>query len=130
MVEIDNIRNVLHGMNSLGIHLSPYGNDTGGGSLITEIEYNMEKRTAAFDLQRITEAITEIPQYFKPQRVYSKASSYALKHHLEEKTGRYITNGDFIMAMVLSGYRYKFLQYNRYIKGVNCVFNCRTILAS
>jgi hypothetical protein len=127
MVNIDNIITVLHGMTTQNIHLSPYGNDTGGGTLVKEIECDMEKRAAAFDLQRITDAIHEIPQHFKPQRQYSKSSSYALKHHLEEKTCNYITNGDFIMAMVLSGYRYKFQKYSRNRPGVNCVFNCRTV---
>ncbi len=58
----------------------------------------------------------KVPAHLDDVRVYAPRTSYSLKHHLEhyrEARDRdpyrkgYITNGDFIMAMLLLGYEMK-----------------------
>lgn len=64
----------------------------------------------AFDTADITQAIRHIPQFLEPSGRYNTSSSYGIKHicsdFIQHKTGEhgYITNGDFIIAMVICGY--------------------------
>jgi len=44
-------------------------------------------------------------------------SSYGFKHDMEHETGIYVTNGDFIRAAMLLGYRIDIINYP------NCFFN-------
>ncbi|MER6494453.1 hypothetical protein [Streptomyces griseorubiginosus] len=40
------------------------------------------------------------------------ASSYSVKHVMEQATGSYVTNGEFIAAALLAGYTFKYAQPN------------------
>lgn len=106
MVQIHEIKQVLRAMPE-GVLLSPYGNEMSPQSLVSPTlgREDVDQLAELFDLKRINEAITEIPKCFVQQRAMSRVSSYALKHHLEHATDSYISNGDFIVAMVLSGYK-------------------------
>jgi hypothetical protein len=111
------------------VHLTPYGNTWGRGSLVTEPETQKdeyEKTALLFDLDRISSAVCQIPTVFKKTKAYGTATSYALKHVLERKTGEYITNGDFIVAMGLSGFRVRWKRDAREL-AVNPVMNCQVM---
>jgi len=111
------------------VHLTPYGNINGRGSLVSEPPCPKEDyaRTAElFDLSRITSAIVQIPDVFRKQNSYSQATSYGLKHVLEQRTGQYITNGDFIVAMALSGFAVKWQKDGESL-AVNPVIRCKLI---
>lgn len=108
------------------VHLLPYGNCHGRGSLITDPpcpKDDYPATAALFDLKRIGEAVIQIPRIFQKASKYSSATSYALKHVFEETAG-YISNGDFIVAMALSGYKIRFPR-DRNTASVNAVINCR-----
>lgn len=108
------------------VHLLPYGNCLGRGSLLPDPpcpKEDYEKAADQFNLPRITEALEEIPRTFKRVKRYSAATSYGLKHVLERATGKYISNGDFICAMALSGFRVRFPR-DTDRRAVNAVFNC------
>ncbi len=66
-------------------------------------------------LQHITKYINT---YFEPSKsIYRKRSSYGLKHLVERNIGIYISNGEFIAAMLLCGYQsYKETTWNCYFK--------------
>ena len=121
MVTSDEIVTVVKGLPKY-VMLSEYGNDNGQGSLRDPRLYDFKSAIASFDIKRIHKAVQEIPEHFRMMRTFSKATSYGLKHYLEHKTGDYITNGDFIVAMILCGYRVKFPN-----RSVNCVINCKQI---
>lgn len=106
------------------VYLTPYGNILGRGTLVKKQPFPQEdyvSRAKEFDLGRIEAAVAQIPSIFKKTKTYGPASSYALKHTLERKTGDYVTNGDFIVAMALSGYKMKFGQE------VNALIKCHVI---
>ena len=125
MVNIDEVKQVLRSMPE-DVILSPYGNELGQGSISKiskDLYHDVDKIADLFDLERITKAVNQISYLFKPARTYSKWTSYGAKQKLEgdEKCAEYITNGDFIIAMILSGYVYKFS------KRVNCTFKAKEI---
>lgn len=126
MVTLDDVKNVLIGLPS-DVLLTQYGNELGNGSLIRKTNVDkadIEANAQLFDLKRIQKSVLEIPNIFSRSRTRHKFSSYALKHVLEEQTGEYITNGDFIVAMILSGFAFKFGN------SVNPVFNVKFTLPS
>ncbi|KAJ3051605.1 hypothetical protein HK097_007367 [Rhizophlyctis rosea] len=107
MSTLDDIKNILKNLPT-NILLTQYGNELGRNSLIrnpTVQKDDIEANAAVFDLKRIESAIQEIGQMFKDSRTKNPVSSYGMKHWLEDAGGSYITNGDFIMAMILSGYK-------------------------
>lgn len=80
-----------------------------------------------FNIENIREAVKQIPQYQEiVPRINKKVSSYSLKHVLEDyrrvttKRYGYITDGDYIVAMLLLGYNYS-------VQGHACYFNTRVI---
>jgi hypothetical protein len=105
------------------VHLTPDGN--------TNCRGHTEPPTRAapeeFDLERINRAVQEIPLYFEPRRTMNKSStSYGMKHVLQYggrafslDSDTYMTNGDFIVAMLLCGYRCSFG------RSINCHFNVK-----
>jgi hypothetical protein len=80
----------------------------------------------AFDYENIVRAVYEIPCLLKMRSTTNKkSSSYGLKHVLENwrhmKYGsgnNYISNGSFIVAMIVLGYKFKF-----YDNQMNAFFN-------
>lgn len=54
----------------------------------------------------------------KKVTINTKNSSYGLKHIAERLMGEYVSNGNFIAAMILEGYKYK-----QHTRSLNCFFN-------
>lgn len=73
-------------------------------------------------IAELTDIRDYIQAYFPPPRVRfnQKQSSYDLKHRLERKLDRYVSNGELIAAMILCGYSYSI------VDGLNCIFNMHT----
>ena len=73
-------------------------------------------------IDELTDLCDYIRAYFQPPRLRfnQRQSSYGLKHKVERKLGRYISNGELIAAMLLCGYSYKT------VDGLNCIFNMDT----
>ena len=72
----------------------------------------------SFDYERIAECRDIIRANFKKIKTYPEISSYHLKGIVETFMGGYISNGEFIFAMIKEGFAYK-IQDN----GPNCFFN-------
>ena len=75
----------------------------------------------------IRQCINEATKVFKPLKRKYGIGSYAGKHIIEDYrncmnlSNNYISNGEFILAMILAGYEYKvFMDYGR--PCVNCSF--------
>lgn len=104
------------------VFLTQYGNEYAGNSLISDsVKCDVEDNARMFNLERINQAIEQIPKYFKMVRnVPRQVSSYGLKHILEQKleedeeqcSRAYITNGDFMVAMIFCGFTCKFRKIN------------------
>ena len=69
------------------------------------------------DIDNIINCMADIKHIFKPTKQYN-LNSYNGKHIIERyRIFKYISNGEFIAAMILSGYKYKQPQ------SLNLVFN-------
>lgn len=106
-----------------GVFLSQYGNHAGQNSIQSMSDFfDKHQRGDLFDIEAIHRAMQEIPFIFQPASTWSGKNSYAFKHlveHWRQKrniANPYITNGDFVLAMVMCGYKPKFNGM------VNCVF--------
>ena len=85
-------------------------------------------RFTNYDLKNIIKCKNQIPHLFRPLKTYAKycVRSYGGKHEVEKyrntltKGNNYISNGEFIAAMILNGYVPK-------IDGINCVFKAKVI---
>ncbi|KAJ3036741.1 hypothetical protein HK097_003746 [Rhizophlyctis rosea] len=92
------------------IQLTEYGNILGRGSLVSDPpcpKEDYEATARLFDLAMINSCVLDIPEVFKRATSYSQATSYGLKHAYEARTGKYVRNGEFIVAMALSGFPVK-----------------------
>ena len=90
------------------VMLSYYGNHNSRGSLLDVEEYNeMKDKKELFDAERIQRVFSFISQHCSKQSSYDEQNSYGLKHIVENRT-EYITNGEFIVAMLLHGYSARF----------------------
>jgi hypothetical protein len=88
-----------------------------------------KKDDGDFDTERIAKLLIEIPMIFTQRKSINKnISSYGLKHQIEhyfskrpltESKNAYCANGDFIIAMLLLGYRHDKIKPNY----PNCCFN-------
>lgn len=68
------------------------------------------------EIEKIREFVRE---NIKPRvTLNAKHTSYGLKHIVERLTHNYVSNGNFIAAMILEGYKYK-----QYPRSLNCIFN-------
>jgi len=57
---------------------------------------------------------------FKKRKTLNKKfHSYTMKHVVEEKIGQYVSNGNFIAAMIKEGYKYEICN-----RSLNCWFYC------
>lgn len=139
---IASISSILRDFEEKGVYLHDYGNITGGGSIykndekrrkeINEYkELSIEARAKTFTIDTIERALEEIPMILDKRVTQNKkVSSYGLKHMLEDyrkqrkvKGDNYISNGEFILAMLLLGYKADFGKDPT----VNCTFNCKVI---
>ena len=121
MVRTEEIKIILQNLPQ-DVVLTSYGNEKGRGSLMetpTVNKADVDKNVKCFNIDKVKKAVLEIPEVFQRQRSLSKSSSYALKHVLEDETGLYLSNGDFILAMLLSGFDCRFQGC------VNPVFNVK-----
>jgi hypothetical protein len=77
-----------------------------------------------FDMDSILSACAIIRQHMRRRKTWDKSeSSYGLKHACERARGRYVTNGDFIAAMLLCGYAANFaFDKKRCASHINAVF--------
>lgn len=127
-------------LESQNIYLSEYGNHAGRGAILKRDKYEMSKNMDALfaDVKVIDRIRCNIRGALVKDTKWVNSSSYGLKHYIEEwrKTnnhdavrGDYLSNGDFILAMILEGYEYKFRdRVNSKIDSpsdVNCDFKCR-----
>ena len=71
-----------------------------------------------FNLERIAKCRVIIRENFIKIKTYQTSSSYHLKDIVERFMGNYISNGEFIVAMIAEGFTYKLEQ-----KGPSCFFN-------
>ncbi|WP_254561810.1 hypothetical protein [Dyadobacter diqingensis] len=70
-----------------------------------------------FQVNRINAARKVIAQsYVKMKTIQKDNSSYGLKHDMEKVIGEYMTNGEFIVAMIGEGFVFK-------RDRINCYFN-------
>ena len=82
------------------------------------------------DFGNVFNAMKQIPILFKPRKtIYKFSTSYGFKHQLEDyrckntpEMNIYISNGEFILAMILLGYKYKVSD------SVNIYFHCQPTL--
>jgi hypothetical protein len=62
-----------------------------------------------------------IQDNFQPSQWITKHGfSYSLKHTVERRIDRYVSNGDLILAMIAEGYQFK-----RIGRSLNCWFNLK-----
>jgi len=106
------------------IYLSKYGNHNSFGTLSFVVNYAQLKETEQlFDIERIQKAFSIIDQFIVTKKRYER-NSYGLKHQIEKDLPgdiKYITNGDFIVAMLLKGYKARFGKSKKSLN-VNCEF--------
>lgn len=127
MVERDEIIEVLRNRVPQGVILTPYGNENSPRSLIrppSVAKDDVEANADLFDLSRLSDAVVELPIFFRKTRNINKDwHSYAWKHVLERKNGiRYISAGTFIMAAYLSDFKVHWPRENG-VHDVNAYFN-------
>jgi len=94
------------------VMLSFYGNHNSKGGFWGVKKYNeMKDKKELFEaglIQRIQRVFSFISQHCRKQSSYNEQNtSYGLKHIVENHIG-YITNGEFIVAMLLHGYSARF----------------------
>ena len=85
-------------------------------------------RFTNYELKNIIKCKNQIPHLFRPLKTYAKycVRSYGGKHEVEKyrntstKGNNYISNGEFIAAMILNGYVPK--KYE-----LNCEFKAKKI---
>jgi hypothetical protein len=109
---------ILYRLDNLpdGVYLTTGGNEPGSGKPLLGVQ----------SLEEVSLAVTQIPLFFHQVKSFNNdVTSYGLKHILENgrrmyglksENGHYISNGVFILAMLVRGYKCKF-------NGINCVFN-------
>ena len=97
--------NLLPFLEGHNINLSAYGNHRGQGTLVNLDEYEVRKNErTGFNIETIIQVVPLLPSSL-PKKVLKDRSSYGLKRDIVEVgLKRYITNGDFILAMLLCGY--------------------------
>ena len=109
-LKVEEVIRVVRELRERGIILSPFGREVDPDRIV-KLAPDSGTRVEKFDTQRIRKAIAQIRYLFKPARTWS-LGSYGSKHDLENwperNPGDYITNGDFIIAMLLCGYKARF----------------------
>jgi hypothetical protein len=85
---------------------------------------NSDNQFTFQSVKRIVSAIKVIPILFKRLKTYSKncIGSYGGKHIVERYQKEYISNGEFIVAMILSDFKPK-----NNNNSINCYFTAREL---
>lgn len=107
-----------------GVKLSNYGNHAGMGSIYSVEEYDARKEEhQLFHVETIQRAFAILPTLFEERSTYNLRASDILKFHVENHfaENRYVSNGDFIVAMLLRGYQARFGKHKEFMT-VNCKF--------
>jgi len=97
--------------------------------------YNEAFDPSIFDDSKVIDTLRfEIRKYFSKTKNFCRnSSSYGLKHIAEDHIGTYVSNGEFIYAMHLEGFRISRDTINCYFniskQDVDSVENSKTILA-
>jgi len=93
-------------------------------------KYRTDDMVDKTSICNILRCMNEAPYIFKPLKTVYKTGSYGGKHSIEiyrrlfnDKGNNYISNGEFIVAMILLGYKYK-----KYDNSPNFVFRCSSLL--
>lgn len=82
--------------------------------------FNQGEISYDINFESIELAINLIKRNFTARKtINTKYSSYWLKHLVEKKLERYISNSELIIAMLTCGYQYKQIDCN----SPNCYFN-------
>lgn len=113
------------------INLTTYGNTWAPGSLTEDHE------AATWNIQYLQDAVRDIPYVFCQQTKFNRGStSYGLKHELERwrskrgvqsDRGSYIANGEFIVALLILGYKCSFVNTTTKQNSVNAQFNIKRV---
>lgn len=126
------IDTILRALAAKDVMLSAYGNDSGRGTLKTEEMLCAHvDRLATFNVENVARAGVEIPQLWCVTAVERFVrSSYGMKHTLEHYRNNvmgvvdgYISNGDFIVAMLFNGFTCNF--GDAHAPEVICAFNAK-----
>jgi len=117
---------VLPACEQKGVYLSRDGNHNGPGGLVNNNKYLEGKQAQTlFSIERICSTCLALPTLVTQASQY-KEYSYGLKHNVEKSEPKeYLSNGDLIVAMLLSGYDARFGKGNS--KDVNCDFKAKWI---
>ncbi len=108
-----------------GVYLSQYGNHAGKDSMIKLPEYMKAKQThTLFKIEHIQRAFSLIPQYLKRTSNPSE-NSLTLKREIEGRQKEPIFAGDFIAAMLMSGFSARLTHDGA--PRINCWFNADVI---
>ena len=119
LIETKNAYIDRYGINAFeGIH--PYA--------LGKTPYDNANKSLIKNIDNIIQCIEEIPKIYKKLKSAYNLGSYAGKHaierhrrHLYGNKDNYISNGEFIIAMILAGYEYKiYMEHGR--PYVNCDF--------
>jgi len=139
MTTTEQIDAIVVDLERQNIYLSEYGNHAGRGAILKRDIYEKlkNKNTLFADPEVIDRIRKNIRNALTMHAKWAVAGSYGLKHYIEEwretndhdsVLGDYLTNGDFILAMILEGYEYKFRdRVNAKFdtpSNVNCDFKC------
>ena len=128
MATLEAIINILSDFEQEISTYPAYGNEKGKGSLPQNILAKLEDRVRDFDLNEIQEGVDEIPRLWKrSNRINYRNTYYGMKHRMERYLCGYISNGNFIIAMILSGFKGKFNKGKCKVKHVNCCFNAKQL---
>jgi len=86
----------------------------------------MNQEPEKFHEEAIEKMRAWIREWFQPRKTMNnRFSSYALKHWIQNDKDVYLTNGEFIFAMIMEGYQYK-ISHASSGPHHNCFFNVDT----
>src|SRR4051794_12517634 len=68
-------------------------------------ELRLPEADGGIDLASVCEALKWLARCEKTEEIERGPSSCGLKHLMERETGVYVSNGEFVLAALLSGFR-------------------------
>ena len=122
LIETKNAYIDRYGINAFeGIHPRSLG----------KMPYDKANKSLIKNIDNINQCMEEIPKIYKKLKSAYNLGSYSGKHGIErhrsylyENKDNYISNGEFIIAMILAGYEYKiYMDCGR--PYVNCDFKAK-----
>ena len=128
------VENITEQLEKSGILLSGYGNHNGDLSGCTPDEYwDMKKTDTLFKERELFIAKHAIGMVFEKSGQWSQENSYTMRHFAEDwamknfKDSCYVSNGAFIMGMILCGFQYKFKLASSQKPEISARFKCKLI---